>query len=182
MRAAVRNTQADRCLWRYPHRRGHGDMADRPRCVDAAPLTAAGFAPPGAVVATSPRYGVANRTDVFVTGTNGAVDLLWARGRGAWHGVPLSAPGLAPPGGGDRHLTPLRRGEPDRCLRPRHPRRLDPVPGRRPGQLAQQANLTHQLSGGRPDARGSERFQRGDHRSKAGTGGHDPHDRFVEAL
>jgi len=63
-----------------------------------ARLTAPGFAPPGATFATSPRYGVPGQTDAFVTGTNGAVDLLWANGRGTWHTTPISAPGLAPPG------------------------------------------------------------------------------------
>jgi hypothetical protein len=63
-----------------------------------AALTAAGFAPPGAAIATSPQYGVADQTDVFVTGSNGAVDLLWANGEGAWHSGAISGPGFAPPG------------------------------------------------------------------------------------
>jgi hypothetical protein len=32
---------------------------------------------------------VANQTDVFVTGTNDAADLLWASGRGTWHSTPI---------------------------------------------------------------------------------------------
>jgi hypothetical protein len=64
----------------------------------STPITAAGLAPPGAAVATSPRYGVADQTDAFVVGANGAVDMLWARGLGAWHSTAISAPGLAPPG------------------------------------------------------------------------------------
>jgi hypothetical protein len=63
-----------------------------------AAVTAAGFAPRGAPVATSARYGVAGQTDAFVTGANGAVDLLWANGQGNWHTAPISVPGLAPPG------------------------------------------------------------------------------------
>jgi hypothetical protein len=63
-----------------------------------AALTAAGFAPPGAAIATSPQYGVADQTDVFVTGRNGAVELLWASGDGVWHSAPVSAPGFALPG------------------------------------------------------------------------------------
>ena len=64
----------------------------------SAPVTAPRFAPPGAAIATSPQYGVPNRTDAFVTGTNGAVDLLWANSKGTWHSAPVTAPRFAPPG------------------------------------------------------------------------------------
>ena len=65
----------------------------------SAPVTAPRFAPPGAAIATSPQYGVPNRTDAFVTGTNGgAVDLLWANSKGTWHSAPVTAPGSPPPG------------------------------------------------------------------------------------
>ncbi len=63
-----------------------------------APISSPGFAPPGAAIATSPRYGTADQTDAFITGTNGAVDLLWANGQGSWHTAPISSPGFAPPG------------------------------------------------------------------------------------
>jgi hypothetical protein len=64
----------------------------------SAPVSAPRFAPPGAAVATSAQYGVADQTDAFVVGRNGAVSVLWARGDGRWHRAPVSAPGLAAPG------------------------------------------------------------------------------------
>jgi hypothetical protein len=72
--------------------------ATGPSAWATAALTAAGFAPPGAAIATSPQYGVAGQTDVFVTGADGAVELLWASGAGGWHSTAISAAGFARPG------------------------------------------------------------------------------------
>ncbi len=60
-----------------------------------------GLAPPGARLAASNQFGIPNQTDVFVVGTNGAVQVLWVQGAGAWKG-PLASPppGLAPAGAG----------------------------------------------------------------------------------
>jgi hypothetical protein len=49
------------------------------------PITAPRFAPPGAAIATSPQYGLPGQTDAFITASNGALDLFWAGGPGAWH-------------------------------------------------------------------------------------------------
>jgi hypothetical protein len=63
-----------------------------------AAVTAPGFAPRRAVIATSAQYGVAGQTDAFVVGRDGAVTVLWASGHGGWHSAPVTTPGFAPPG------------------------------------------------------------------------------------
>jgi hypothetical protein len=62
-------------------------------------ISAAGFAPAGAPVAASQRYGVANQTDVYVAETAGAMNVFSVGSSGAWEGpFVISRPGLeAPP-------------------------------------------------------------------------------------
>ena len=63
------------------------------------PISAQGFAPPGAYVAASEHFGVPGQTDVFVVGSDGALSVCWVDDYGTWNGpVPLSQPGFAPPG------------------------------------------------------------------------------------
>ncbi len=60
-----------------------------------------GVAPPGARLAASNQFGIPNQTDVFVVGTNGAVQVLWVQGAGAWNGpLAISPAGMAPAGAG----------------------------------------------------------------------------------
>jgi hypothetical protein len=49
-------------------------------------ITQPNTAPAGAGLATSPQYGVSNQTDVFVVANDGAADLSWVQGAGAWQG------------------------------------------------------------------------------------------------
>jgi hypothetical protein len=42
--------------------------------------------PPGAGVAASPQYGVANQTDVFAIGNDGRLQVYWVQGGGNWAG------------------------------------------------------------------------------------------------
>ncbi len=64
-------------------------------------ISPAGQAPAGAGVAASNQFGLPNQTDVFVVGTNGATQVDWVSGGGAWHGpLAVSTPGLAPAGAG----------------------------------------------------------------------------------
>ncbi len=72
--------------------------ADGGRTWHSTSISAARLAPAGAAIAASPQYGVSGQTDAFVTGRNGAVDLLWADGGRTWHSTSISARGLAPPG------------------------------------------------------------------------------------
>jgi hypothetical protein len=51
----------------------------------STPISAPRSAPAGTPIATSPPYGVANRTDAFVNGTHGRLNLYWATSRGSWH-------------------------------------------------------------------------------------------------
>jgi hypothetical protein len=63
------------------------------------PISPPGLAQPGAHVAASPQFGIANQTDVFVVGTNGATRALWVQGAGAWHGpLAITPAGTAPAG------------------------------------------------------------------------------------
>jgi hypothetical protein len=64
-------------------------------------ISAPGLVPPAARLAASNQFGLPDRTDVFVVGTNGAVQVLWVDGGGAWNGpLGISPTGLAPPGAG----------------------------------------------------------------------------------
>jgi hypothetical protein len=66
------------------------------------PITQPGVDPAGAPLATSPQFGVANQTDVFVVGANGGIDVSWVQGAGTWQG-PLAipgTPGTSTPGAG----------------------------------------------------------------------------------
>jgi hypothetical protein len=64
-------------------------------------ISPSGLAPPGARLIASPQYGVSNQTDVFVVGSNGAIQVHWVQGAGSWNGpLALSAAGVAPPGAG----------------------------------------------------------------------------------
>jgi hypothetical protein len=50
-------------------------------------------------VASSRQFGLPNQTDVFRVAANGAVEVFWVDGAGAWNGpLAISAPGLATPG------------------------------------------------------------------------------------
>jgi len=62
-------------------------------------ISAAGFAPAGAAVAASPRYGVANQTDVYLAETSGAMNVFSVGSSGVWSGPSvISQPGFeAPP-------------------------------------------------------------------------------------
>jgi hypothetical protein len=54
---------------------------------------------PGAAVAASPQYGLANQTDVFAVGTNGQLYVMWADGDDSWNNpYPIGAAGVFPPG------------------------------------------------------------------------------------
>jgi hypothetical protein len=53
---------------------------------------------PGAAVAASPQYGLANQTDVFAVGTNGQLYVMWADGDDSWNNpYPIGAAGVFPP-------------------------------------------------------------------------------------
>lgn len=55
--------------------------------------------PPGAPVAASNQFGIANQTDVFAVDREGALNVAWVVGDGAWNGpVRISHPGVFPPG------------------------------------------------------------------------------------
>ncbi|GLQ93240.1 hypothetical protein [Dyella acidisoli] len=63
------------------------------------PISAAGFAPPGARLATSQQFGCDNQTNVWVVDSTGRLVVFWVENAGAWNGpVAISAPGFAPPG------------------------------------------------------------------------------------
>lgn len=63
------------------------------------PISAVGFAPKGAAVAASPRYGMANQTDVYLAETSGAMNVFSVGSSGEWGGPSvISQPGFeAPP-------------------------------------------------------------------------------------
>jgi subtilase family serine protease len=64
-----------------------------------AAISPTGLAPAGAHLAVSNQFGTSNQTDVFVVGSNGAVQVLWVNGGGAWNGpAAISPTGLAPAG------------------------------------------------------------------------------------
>jgi hypothetical protein len=82
---------------------GGGDTSIGPGTNWATQLSEVSIAPPpspiGAPVVTSPQFGVPNQTDVFTVASNGAVQVRWVDGAGAWNGpLPISGPGLAPAG------------------------------------------------------------------------------------
>jgi hypothetical protein len=87
----VGNSGAIQVLWVQGAGPWHGPLAVSP----------GGLAPPGAGVAASPQFGVANQTDVFVVGNDGTTQVVWVKGQGAWN-LPLAIgpAGLAPPGAG----------------------------------------------------------------------------------
>jgi len=68
-------------------------------CSGPVGISTEGFAPPGAGVAASARFGVANQTDVYVAQTSGAMNVFSVVGSGAWSGpAVISQPGFeAPP-------------------------------------------------------------------------------------
>jgi hypothetical protein len=52
-------------------------------------------------LAASNQFGISNQTDVFVVGNNGAVQVVWVQGQGAWNGPLVISPGgVAPTGAG----------------------------------------------------------------------------------
>jgi len=59
-----------------------------------SPVSEVNFAPPGAALAVSPRYGVADQTDVYVAQTSGAINAFSVNGTGNW-----SAPEAISPAG-----------------------------------------------------------------------------------
>jgi hypothetical protein len=64
-------------------------------------IAAAGTAPAGAGLAASQQFGIANQTDVFVVGGNGATQVSWVDGAGTWQGpMGIAAAGTAPAGAG----------------------------------------------------------------------------------
>ncbi|WP_345331412.1 hypothetical protein [Mucilaginibacter defluvii] len=64
-----------------------------------AALSPAGFTSPGAGITASQQFGAGAQTDVFVVGNNGALNVLWVGGGGAWNGpAPLTPGGFAPAG------------------------------------------------------------------------------------
>jgi hypothetical protein len=55
------------------------------------------FAVSGAPLAASQQFGVKNQTDIFLVDKNGALNLFWAEGAGAWNGPKQIGPtGIAP--------------------------------------------------------------------------------------
>jgi hypothetical protein len=67
--------------------------------IGSSAVTAAAPIPVGAGVATSPQFGIPDQTDVFDVNNDGAVEVRWVNGGGAWNGpMAISPPGTAPPG------------------------------------------------------------------------------------
>jgi hypothetical protein len=61
-------------------------------------ITPGHLAPPGAGVAASAQFGVANQTDVFTVSEGGSVTVMWAQGAGTWKGpLAISLQGLTAP-------------------------------------------------------------------------------------
>jgi hypothetical protein len=57
------------------------------------------FAPAGAPVAVSQRFGVSGRTDVFIVDKDGQLNVFWVLDAGKWKGPePIGAKNFAPPG------------------------------------------------------------------------------------
>jgi hypothetical protein len=57
------------------------------------------FAPAGAALAASERFGTSNQTDVFVVDNSGQLNVFWVDAAGAWNGPQAIGPtGFAPPG------------------------------------------------------------------------------------
>jgi hypothetical protein len=64
-------------------------------------ITPTGTAPAGAGLSASPQYGVANQTDVFAVGNDGATRVSWVSGAGSWNGpMAITPTGTAPAGAG----------------------------------------------------------------------------------
>jgi hypothetical protein len=64
-------------------------------------ISRAALAPPGAELAASPQFGVANQTDVFAVGNDGGTRVLWVEGAGRWNGpLGISPAGTTPAGAG----------------------------------------------------------------------------------
>src|SRR5205807_2500614 len=86
---AVGNDGAARVLWVAGAGPWSGPLAISP----------AGLAPAGAGLAASAQFGVADQTDVFVVGNDGAVRVLWVAGAGRWSGPRgISPAGVTPAG------------------------------------------------------------------------------------
>jgi hypothetical protein len=49
-------------------------------------IGAAGFAPAGAALTSSNQFGIPNQTDVWEVAGDGAIDVFWVQGAGAWKG------------------------------------------------------------------------------------------------
>jgi hypothetical protein len=49
-------------------------------------IGATGFAPAGAPLTSSQQFGLSNQTDVWEVANNGATDVFWVQGAGAWNG------------------------------------------------------------------------------------------------
>ncbi len=64
-------------------------------------ISGPGTVPTGGHLAVSTQFGVNNQTDVFFVGTNGATEVVWVQGAGAWQGpLPITPANTAPPGAG----------------------------------------------------------------------------------
>jgi outer membrane protein assembly factor BamB len=87
---AVANDGAAEVLWVQGAGRWNGPLA----------VARAGLSPPGAHLAVSPQFGVANQTDVFVVADDGSARVLWVQGAGRWNGpLAISPTGRAEAGG-----------------------------------------------------------------------------------
>jgi hypothetical protein len=67
-----------------------------------------GFASPGAGIAASQQYGIANQTDVFVVDKTGQLNAFWIEGAGnAWHGpLAIGGSGFSAPSGAPLTVSP----------------------------------------------------------------------------
>jgi hypothetical protein len=62
-------------------------------------ISSPNFAPPGAPLAASRQFGIADQTDVFLVDNNGQLVVFYVEGTGKWQGPhTISAPNFAPPG------------------------------------------------------------------------------------
>ncbi|HEY1633234.1 MAG TPA: hypothetical protein VGF64_00635, partial [Acidimicrobiales bacterium] len=87
---SVATNGAEQVSWVQGAGRWEGPMA----------ISSPNLAPAGAHLATSPQFGVANQTDVFVVDINGALRVTWVQGAGSWSGhMAISPDGAASVGG-----------------------------------------------------------------------------------
>jgi hypothetical protein len=61
---------------------------------------------PGAGLTSSPQFGIPNQTDVFVVGDNGAIDVSWVQGGGAWQRPLAISPANSSPWGAGLTSSP----------------------------------------------------------------------------